>query len=204
MPMRTFFSLFFFIALFTSCKTEVNNTSLTQTTSEGFYNEVWRPQYHFTPASGWMNDPNGLVYNDGRYHLFYQYYPHSTVWGPMHWGHAMSTDMMHWEHSPIALSPDENGLIFSGSAVVDENNKVLGIITDGDLRRMLEKTADTSNIKAKDLMTSHPKTIGPDEMAFKALNTMREFSISQLIVADEYNQYLGFLHLHDLIREGLI
>ena len=122
MPMRTFFSLFFFIALFTSCKTEVNNTSLTQTTSEGFYNEVWRPQYHFTPASGWMNDPNGLVYNDGRYHLFYQYYPHSTVWGPMHWGHAMSTDMMHWEHSPIALSPDENGLIFSGSAVVDENN----------------------------------------------------------------------------------
>ena len=86
------------------------------------YKEPFRPQYHFTPESGWMNDPNGLVYHDGVYHLFYQFYPHATVWGPMHWGHATSTDMIHWEHRPIALFPDQNGLIFSGSAVVDTHN----------------------------------------------------------------------------------
>lgn len=86
------------------------------------YTETYRPQFHFTPQKSWMNDPNGLVYNDGIYHLFYQFYPDSTVWGPMHWGYAISKDLVKWEHKPIALFPDENGLIFSGSAVVDEGN----------------------------------------------------------------------------------
>lgn len=85
-------------------------------------NEEYRPQYHFTPKKKWMNDPNGLVYQDGTYHLFFQHYPDSTVWGPMHWGHATSEDLVDWKHKPIALYPDSLGYIFSGSAVVDEEN----------------------------------------------------------------------------------
>lgn len=86
------------------------------------YNEPHRPQIHFSPKEKWMNDPNGMVYHKGVYHLFYQYYPDSTVWGPMHWGHAISKNMIKWKHRPIALFPDNLGYIFSGSAVVDVNN----------------------------------------------------------------------------------
>jgi fructan beta-fructosidase len=88
----------------------------------GPYHEQYRPQVHFSPPAHWMNDPNGMVYYGGTYHLFYQYYPKGTVWGPMHWGHATSTDLVHWTNRPIALYPDSIGLIFSGSAVVDFNN----------------------------------------------------------------------------------
>lgn len=86
------------------------------------YQEPFRPQFHFTPAEKWMNDPNGLVYLNGKYHLFYQYYPNDIVWGPMHWGHAVSTDLLSWKHMPIALYPDSLGNIFSGSVVIDKNN----------------------------------------------------------------------------------
>jgi fructan beta-fructosidase len=82
----------------------------------------YRPAYHFTPAAHWMNDPNGMVYYQGTYHLFFQYYPGGMTWGPMHWGHATSPDMLSWKEQPIALYPDSLGYIFSGSAVVDKDN----------------------------------------------------------------------------------
>lgn len=81
-----------------------------------------RYNYHFTPPKGWMNDPNGLVYINGVYHLFYQHYPEDIVWGPMHWGHAISTDLIHWEHKPVAIFPTEEEYIFSGSCVYDAEN----------------------------------------------------------------------------------
>ncbi|GAB3766988.1 glycoside hydrolase family 32 protein [Spirosoma pomorum] len=84
--------------------------------------EAHREQFHFTPRAHWMNDPNGMIYLKGTYHLFFQYYPDATVWGPMHWGHATSKDMIHWQEQPIALYPDSLGYIFSGSAVLDVNN----------------------------------------------------------------------------------
>ncbi|MGI5904977.1 MAG: GH32 C-terminal domain-containing protein, partial [Candidatus Pararuminococcus gallinarum] len=86
-----------------------------------FYTEQWRPQFHYSQEIGWCNDPNGMVYFDGEWHLFYQYNVQKT-WTSMHWGHAVSTDLIHWEELPIALYPDENGTIFSGSAVVDKEN----------------------------------------------------------------------------------
>jgi fructan beta-fructosidase len=90
---------------------------------KGFhYADNHRPQFHFTPQTGWMNDPNGMVYYQGEYHLFFQHYPDDTKWGPMHWGHAVSKDMVHWEQLPIALYPDQHGWIFSGSAVLDKTN----------------------------------------------------------------------------------
>lgn len=84
--------------------------------------ESFRPVYHHTPAYGWMNDPNGMFYKDGLYHLYFQYNPYGSVWGNMHWGHSTSTDLMHWKFEGCAIVPDAWGAIFSGSCVVDHEN----------------------------------------------------------------------------------
>jgi fructan beta-fructosidase len=86
------------------------------------YHEPYRGQFHYSPKANWMNDPNGMVYSNGTFHLFYQYNPDAMVWGPMHWGHAISKDLIHWQEQPIALYPDNLGWIYSGSAVIDSNN----------------------------------------------------------------------------------
>ena len=106
----------------------------------GLYGEKYRPSAHFTAARGWINDPNGLIWLEGRYHLFFQHNPVDTIWGNMHWGHAVSGDLVHWTEVGEALWPDENGTMFSGSAVLDEKN-LTGLGKDGRAPLLLFYTA---------------------------------------------------------------
>lgn len=119
--MKSFLFILLICLLTSSCRNGQNKTTNIEQVT-GYYDEQYRPQFHFSPEANWMNDPNGLVYYTGEYHLFYQYYPDSTVWGPMHWGHAVSPDLKHWKNLTVALYPDSHGYIFSGSAVVDVKN----------------------------------------------------------------------------------
>ena len=91
-----------------------------------------RPGFHLSPRTGWMNDPNGFSWHDGKYHMFYQYHPYDSHWGPMHWGHAVSTDLLHWEYLPAALAPDEiydRDGCFSGSAITLPDGRQLLMYT---------------------------------------------------------------------------
>ncbi|TDD99358.1 glycoside hydrolase family 32 protein [Flavobacterium cellulosilyticum] len=109
------------LILFSNCNNDdISSKSNAELVTVG--DNDYRPDFHFTPQKNWMNDPNGMVYYAGEYHLFYQYNPNESVWGPMHWGHAISKDLVNWEELPIALYPDNLGNIFSGSIVVDTNN----------------------------------------------------------------------------------
>ena len=96
------------------------------------HNKELRPSFHITGGAGWINDPNGLIYFKGKYHAFYQHYPHATCWGPMHWGHVVSDDLIHWERLPIALYPveysKEDGC-FSGTAII--HNDTLYLVYTG-------------------------------------------------------------------------
>ncbi|MBR9923318.1 MAG: glycoside hydrolase family 32 protein, partial [Bacteroidetes bacterium] len=127
LPMSRFFVLFLLFFGLYSCdnsnqETDTAATSQEENTEIDFSNNL-RPQYHFSQPANWMNDPNGMVFYEGTWHLFYQYFPRGMQWGPMHWGHASSQNLFEWEHLPIALYPDDSlGYIFSGSAVVDWNN----------------------------------------------------------------------------------
>lgn len=114
---------------------------------EIYYNETYRDQYHYSVKEGWANDPNGLVYYNEVYHMFYQFYD-DTVWGPMHWAHATSTDLIHWTDQPIALYPDANGAMFSGCIVVDENNSS-GLFEDNTGGLIAFITADGNGQRIK-------------------------------------------------------
>ncbi len=109
------------------------------------YTEQYRPQFHFTPAVNWCNDPNGLVYNNGTYHLFYQHNPFENKWGHMTWGHATSTDLVHWKHLPIAIPEEKDTMIFSGTCVVDKYN-TSGFGKGGKIPMVAVYTAHIENV----------------------------------------------------------
>lgn len=103
--------------------TDIGFEQIKQSDSFDFnYGEQYRPLYHFSAQYGWINDPNGMVYHNGEYHLFFQYNPYGSKWANMNWGHTVSKDLKKWEYMPVALAPDSLGAIFSGSAVIDKNN----------------------------------------------------------------------------------
>ncbi len=132
MQMVNFISIAIMGVLILACKNK-EATSLQPGEATAINEEdLYRPNFHFTPKKGWMNDPNGMFFYNEYYHLFYQHYPDGNKWGPMHWGHAISTDMVRWQEQPIALYPDELGYIFSGSAVVDHEN-TSGFGTNGEV-----------------------------------------------------------------------
>ena len=115
-------------------------------------NELYRPQIHFTPLKNWMNDPNGLVYYNGVYHLYFQFNPEGNEWGNMSWGHATSTDLIHWEEQPVAIPPNDLGFIFSGSCIVDKENTagygantLFAIYTSCDLKIQQQSIAYSNN-----------------------------------------------------------
>ncbi len=126
-------------------------TLLSQTAT---YKEPYRPQVHFTPAINWTNDPNGLVYADKQWHLFYQYNPFGDEWGHMSWGHAVSPDLLHWKGLDVALPEHDGVMAFSGSAVVDRNNSS-GFGKDGDSPLVAIYTSRTATDQNQSLAYSN-------------------------------------------------
>ena len=135
--------------------------------NHGFY----RPKYHFSASYGWLNDPNGLLYHNGTWHLYFQHNPHDTVWGPMHWGHAVSSDLLHWKELPIALYPHDGIYMFSGSMVCDGSGREdAQEASDGDAKKELFAAFYTSHreeghLESQSVAFSHDEGVSFTEYA---------------------------------------
>lgn len=162
-----------------SCSPSSSGSSTSSSSSLDSIVAGARPSYHFTAPINWLNDPNGLVYLDGEYHLFYQHNPSQPVWGFIHWGHAVSTDLVRWTDLPIALAPDPAlGMPFSGSAVVDNNRTsglcanateecVVAIFTHGGGAQVQSVAYSTDRARTFQLNPSNPVIANPGLYDFR-------------------------------------
>lgn len=156
--------------------------------------EVYRPKLHFTAKKGWINDPNGLIYTDGIYHMFFQHDPSNITPEHMHWGHAVSTDMIHWQEKEIALYPDDRGSMWSGSAIVDKNN-LLGKNTDENAAVLLYYTTTKPFVQNISYSTDGFKTIHHFEGNPVVEHIMGTNRDPKVVFCDELDCYVMILHL---------
>ncbi len=200
MQRKTVLSVLFFgilvLSLTNACRNDVQTED-----KEIIYNQYKEPhrnQLHFSPEANWMNDPNGMVYLNGEYHLFYQYYPDSTIWGPMHWGHAISRDLVNWKNLPIALYPDSLGYIFSGSAVIDKENTagfgadaMVAIYTYHDMAAEQSGTSNTYQTQAIAYSNDGGRTFTKYEGNPVIANPgLKDFRDPKVIWDDDSNQWV--------------
>ena len=179
-------------------------------------NEKYRPQFHFSPPYGWMNDPNGMFFYEDTYHLFYQYYPDDNVWGPMHWGHASSKDLINWKNLPIAIYPDGNNYIFSGSAIVDNDNKsglgnginppIIAFYTNHDmfLERKWNGELDSPYINVETQHIAYSKDLGKSWIKYTNNPVIenpgyRDYRDPKVTWLDEYKKWIISLAARDRI-----
>lgn len=155
------------------------------------YREPMRPQIHFTTKNGWLNDPNGLIYLDGTYHMFYQYNPTEPNWENMHWGHAESRDMIHWEEKPAALFPDHRGTMYSGSAFLDQKN-ALGM---GENTALLFYTTTAPFCQHLSYSRDHFQTIIPFGNGPVVPHILAENRDPSVVFCEELDRYVMMLYL---------
>lgn len=162
----------------------------------GLYNEPLRPQVHYTAKNGWINDPNGLIYINGEYHMFYQYNPCDVMWENMHWGHAVSRDLVHWEEQDIALFPGEHGACFSGCAITDDRN-LLGLQNGENKTGIVYYTATKPFCQRMLVSTDNFKTLTPygDKPAVPFLG--HEERDPKIVFCEELDCYIMALYIKD-------
>lgn len=160
------------------------------------YTESLRPQVHFTTKNGWLNDPNGLIFLDGEYHMFYQHNPAGVEWQNMHWGHAVSRDLLHWEERDIALFPDEAGDMWSGCAIADERN-LLGLNTDEGKAAILYYTATRPFAQWMAVSTDRFRTIRKYKNEAILQKEFKGDRDPKVIFCEELDCYVMALYLHD-------
>lgn len=163
---------------------------------DNLYHEPMRPRVHFSTKTGWINDPNGLIYVDGTYHLFYQYNPTEPRWDNMHWGHAESKDLIHWEEKAITLFPDERGTMFSGCAILDEKN-LLGKNEDDKKATLLFYTTNAPFCQNISYSTDNFKTVHRYEGNPIIGHIRARNRDPKVVFCDELDCYIMILYLDE-------
>lgn len=182
------------VTLSVSPQTEIAFEEADEMNIPDLYKEFYRPQIHFSTKNGWINDPNGLIYVNGKYHMFYQHNPCENGWNNMHWGHAESTDLIHWKECDIALFPDKTGMMFSGSAIVDEKN-LLGLQKGNEKTVVLYYTATNPYSQYMAYSADSLKTIIKSNESPVIPNITEENRDPKVVFCDEWNAYAMVLYL---------